>query len=176
MNNLKNISIVLFISLFGLIGCGNKSSENLKSITTTTELTKELSVGNQIKPIKLKDQFDKPQTITNYTKKIIFVFTKNSGHQVRELLNKKPNDYLSNSNIAFVADIHKMPSFIANMIAIPDLQKHKYPIMLIREDESALPYLNETYKEYITIVTLENMKITDITLISDAKELDKLLK
>jgi hypothetical protein len=62
------------------------------------------------------------------------------------------------------------------MIAIPDLQKHKYPIMLITEDDGALPYLNETYKEYITIVSLENMKITDITLISDAKELDKILK
>ena len=168
--------MILLVSLLSLSGCGNKSSENLKSIMSTTELTKELKVGNTIQPITLKDQFEKTQKLTNYTQKIIFVFTKNSGHQVRELLNKKPNDYLSNSNTVFIADIHKMPSIIASMIAIPDLQKHKYPIMLITEDDGALPYLNETYKEYITIVSLENMKITDITLISDAKELDKILK
>ena len=176
MKNYKNILMILLVSLFSLSGCGNKSSENLESIMTTTELTNELKVGNTIKAINVNDQFDKPQKLTNYTKKIIFVFTKNSGHQVRELLNKKPNDYLSKSNITFIADIHKMPSIIANMIAIPDLQKHKYSIMLIRDDKLSLPYLNETYKEYITIVSLDNLKVTDITLISDAKELDKLLK
>ncbi len=163
------ITIVLMIS-----GCGEKKVEN-PNIQNINSLTKDVTVGKIFENITLKDQFDKEVSLSNKTKKVIFVFKKASGHTARALLDSKPDDYLLNKNVAFIADISGMPSIIASMFAIPDFQKHKYPVMLIRDEKISLKYRSEKYQDYIAIINLNNFKITKITLVSTQKQLEEVL-
>ncbi len=169
-------AILLTCMVFTLLisGCGDDKTANLETKKINV-LTQDIKVGEFFKNITIKDQFDKPKMLSGQTKKIIFVFTKKSGHTVKELLDSKSNDYLSKKNIAFIADISGMPSIIANMFAIPDLKKHKYSIMLIRNEDNAKKYENEKYKDYIIVVGLNNFKITSITLVGTAKNLEKII-
>ena len=170
----KILYIFIVATIFIINGCGNKKVVN-PNIQHIKSLTSEITVGKKIQNVTINDQFDKPISLTSKTKKIIFVFKKASGHIVRNFLDSKPDDYLANKNVAFIADISGMPSIIASMFAIPDLQKHKYPVMLIKDEDAAKKYKNEKYEDYITIVSLNNFRITSITLVSTAEQLEKIL-
>ena len=170
----KNISILaIFLALF-INGCGDKQVEN-PNIQTVNSLTKDITVGKTFENITLKDQFDKAVSLNNKTKKVIFVFKKASGHTARGFFDSKPDDYLLNKSVAFIADISGMPSIIASMFAIPDFKKHKYPVMLIRDEKISAKYRSDKYADYIAIISLNNFKITKITLASTAEQLGKLL-
>ena len=170
----KILYIFIAATIFIFNGCGNKKVDN-PNIQNISSLTNEITVGKKIQNVTINDQFDKPISLTSKTKKIIFVFKKASGHIVRNFLDSKPDDYLVNKNVAFIADISGMPSIITSMFAIPDLQKHKYPVMLIKDEDAAKKYKNEKYEDYITIVSLNNFRITSITLVSTAEQLEKIL-
>ena len=170
----KIILAILAIGTLIFSGCSDKKVDN-PNIQHIKSLTDTISVGKILQNITLKDQFDKPISLSKDTKKVIFVFKKASGHTARNMLDSKPDDYLSNKNVAFIADISGMPSIIASMFAIPDFQKHKYPVMLIKNEDVAEKFKNEKYEDYITIIDLNNFKITDITLVSTGKQLEKIL-
>lgn len=165
--------LALGVLIFG--GCSDKKVDN-PNIQTVNSLTKDITVGNKFQNITLKDQFDKPVSLSDKTKKVIFVFKKASGHTARALLDSKPDDYLLNKDVAFIADISGMPSIIASMFAIPDFQKHKYPVMLIRDEKISQKYRSDKYEDYIAIISLDNFKITKITLVSKEKQLEKILE
>jgi len=170
----KILYIFIAATVFIFNGCGDKKVDN-PNIQNISSLTNEITVGKKLQNITLNDQFDKPVSLISKTKKIVFVFKKASGHTARGLLDSKPDDYLLNKNVAFIADISGMPSIIASMFAIPDFKKHKYPVMLIKDEDAAKKYKNEKYEDYITIVGLNNFKITSITLVSTATQLEKIL-
>ncbi len=161
-------------TVFIISGCGDKKVDN-PNIQNINSLTDAITVGKKLQNITLDDQFDKPVSLTNKTTKIVFVFKKASGHTARGLLDSKPDDYLLNKHVAFIADISGMPSIIASMFAIPDFKKHKYPVMLIRNEDIAKKFKSDKYEDYITIIGLDNFKITSITLVSTAEQLEKIL-
>jgi ABC-type Fe3+-hydroxamate transport system substrate-binding protein len=167
----KKLYIVLALTVLILSGCSSKKATN-DDTKVLNSLTNSITVGKKFEPVTIDNQFDKPTTITSTTKKVVFVFTKNSGHITRALLDSKPDDYLSNKNIALIADISGMPSLIASMFAIPDLKKHKYSIMLIKNEEAAKKYKNDKYEDYIAVVGLDDLKITNIKLVSTATQLE----
>lgn len=171
----KILYIFIVATIFMFSGCGDKKVDN-PNIQNISSLTNEITIGKKLKNITLNDQFDKPVSLTDKTKKVVFVFKKASGHTARGLLDSKPDDYLLNKDVAFIADISGMPSIIASMFAIPDFQKHKYPVMLIKDEDVAKKFKNEKYEDYITIVDLNNFKITGITLVSTAEQLEKILE
>ena len=170
----KNISILaIFLTLF-INGCSDKRVEN-PNIQTINSLTKDITIGKKFKNITLKDQFDKSVSLNDKITKIIFVFKKKSGHVARGFFDSKPDDFLLNKHVAFIADISGMPSIIASMFAIPDFKKHKYPVMLIRDEKISAKYRSDKYENYIAIISLNNFKIIKITLVSTAKQLGEIL-
>ena len=171
----KIIYIMLAVIIMALSGCADKKVEN-PNIQSINSLTKEITVGNIFKNITLEDQFGKKVTLSNKTKKVIFVFEKKAGHTARNFIDSKSGDYLSNKNIAFIADISGMPSIIASMFAIPDFKKHSYHVMLIKDESQSKQYRNDKYENYIAVIGLNNFKITDIKLVSTAKQLKKILQ
>jgi len=170
----KTIYTIIIATAIAVSGCGkNKTLDtNMQKVNS---LTNDITVGKVLPNITIKDQFDKPISIKTDTKKAIFVFTKNSAHTVRELLDSKPENYLSNKKITFIADISGMPSIISSMFAIPDLKKHKYSVMLIKNEDIAKKYKNTKYEDYITVIDLNSFKITKIILLSKAEQLEKLI-
>jgi hypothetical protein len=127
-----------------------------------------LTVGSDIPVLTVKDQFDKEFTIDSKIKTIIFSATKEESNVIKEFLAAKDKDYLTNNNIAYVADITGMPSLISKFIAIPKMKDYAFSILLIDEDNKALFPVEE---DKISIITLENSKITDIKFIKTTEEL-----
>ena len=130
----------------------------------------ELKVGNSLE-FRLNDQFDKKHTLQADTKKLIFAFSKDMGHLVKEYLKTKEVDYLEKRGILFIADISAMPRIIYKLFAESDMKKSKYPILLIQDDEISLKYKHN--KEKICLVTLDNKKITSIKYLNTQEELKK---
>lgn len=138
-------------------------------LTICISLFANMEVGKEIKNFKLKNQFDKTYTITNKTKKIIFVFNKANAHIVKDYLSKKQNDFLDKKDILFVADVSAMPSFIAWFV-LPGLKDNKYSIIVLKDDEISKDYKTKQNEDKIVVVSLNNKKITNISYFTNEKE------
>lgn len=156
------VAFVLTTQLFGAMEIENLSAK--------------LQVGKTLEGVTLNDQFDKKQTVSKDTKKVIFAFNKDKGHLVNGYLSKREKEYLQSNKIVFIADISKMPSIIAYLFAIPNLKEYGYPIMLIEDEEVSSHYQNKEYRDYVAIVELKDLTIESITLIQTEDELIKILK
>lgn len=138
-------------------------------------LNAQIITGNNIKQFELYDQFDKKHIIKNSTKKIIFVFTKDKGHIVKEFLDNKDVNYLSSRNVLFVADVSSIPDFL-RWIILNSFDKYKYPILLIEEKNIASQYIDHKNIEKIMIVSLDNMKVTGVDFFNDINKVQKFIE
>ncbi len=137
--------------------------------------TKGLEVGSQI-DFKLPDQFDKTHTLSNKEKIMIFAFSKATGHTVREYFSAVDKGYLKSKNAVIVADVSKMPVFVRNAFALPDLKESSYSILLIYDKSIAKDLEKNLDKTKIVIAHLNNKKITKIEYASSQLELKKILE
>jgi len=138
-------------------------------------LFSQVIVGEKIKQFKVNDQFDTPQMIQESTEKIIFVFSKAKGHEVRNFLDKQSDDYLKSKNILFVADVSKMPSII-RWFVLDSLDEYKFSIILIEDEEIAKDYKDEKRVNQIMVINLNTFKVTGVDYFDDAQELQTLLE
>ena len=167
----KNIlTATVLAAMLTLSGCGNKEVTPHEKVTVEKgEIAPGIVIGKELK-VELNDQFDKPHTIKEDTKKVIFVFTKATGHLVKAYFNTKPVDFMEKNHIQFVADVSPMPKVILEYIALKDLKKHKYPIMLIRDEKIAPNYKNDANSEAIMIVNLNKQKVTGVKFVSNIED------
>jgi len=167
----------LMAALFGAVllfgGCSNKVEE--KPVVEIEEgvVAPAIEIGKPFVSGTLKDQFGKEGSVTNETEKVIMVFGKATGHLVKEYLNTKPDDYLDRKHVVFIADVSGMPSMILKYIALPDLQKHKYSIFLIREKEASKKFRNDKYKDYIMVIDLDDGRVEKVEFVTTAKDLEE---
>jgi hypothetical protein len=160
--------VLMFIVIIGFIGFGSKEIFNQGGYFTKS--TNGLKVNSEI-DFALPDQHDKIYSLNSNTKKVIFVFSKPMSHIVKNYLANQPKEFLSSKNMLFVADISPMPVAIRNMVAMPDLKKSKYSVLLMFKPDLAKTFIDENTKDKIIIVNLENKKITNITLAINEEEL-----
>jgi hypothetical protein len=166
----KKIALTLFLIVLIIVGYMYISTRGDKSVQGN-EGFNEVSVGVTLKPFKLKDQFDKLHSLKKDTKKIIFVFKKDTGHLVRNYLNKQKDDYLENRDILFIADISKMPAMIREYVAMPDLKQRDYPVMIVYNQELSNKFKKGKEHEKVMIVELDNYNVKDIKYITSEDEL-----
>jgi len=162
--------------IFGLLaialligGCSNKENTN----EVQKAKFEDIKVGNQLADFMIEDQFDKKHTLTNETKKVLFAFSKPTGHIMKIYMGLKPIDYLSSRNILFIADVSGMPKIIFNMFALSDMKESKYPMLLILDEKNAKRFRDENKKDFIMILSLDNKKITNIEYINNEDDLKK---
>ncbi|MCG3670534.1 hypothetical protein L5F33_09675 [Aliarcobacter butzleri] len=127
-----------------------------------------LTVNSSVPELKIKDQFEKEHTLDSNIKTIIFSATKDENNTIKEFLNSKENDFLTTNHVVYVADITGMPSLITKFIALPKMKNYSFPILLIDEENKVLFPVE---KDKITIITLDNSKITDVKYIKTAEDL-----
>ena len=147
----------------------------LLTLIFTVSMFASMQVGSEFENFKIKNQFDKEYSITPKTKKVIFVFSKANGHIVKDYLSSKEPDFLEKKDTLFVADVSAMPSFIAWFV-LPGLKDNKYSIIVLKDDDISKKYKNETNQDKITVVYLDNKKITDVKYFSSKEELENDLK
>ncbi len=134
----------------------------------------QVVVNQPIKVFNLLDQFGTEQTISKSTKKLLFVFKKDSGHLLKAHFATKPKDYLESKNSLFIADVSAMPSFI-KFFVLP-ITGYDYSIVTLDNDELSAYYKNEQEVEKIMVVSLDNLMVTDIKYISTIDEVENELK
>jgi len=134
-----------------------------------------MQVGQEFENFKINNQFDKQFSVSDKTKKIIFVFSKANGHIVKDYLSSKPANFLEKKDVLFVADVSAMPSFVAWFV-LPGLKDNKFSIIVLKDDDISKKYKNERNQDKITVVYLDNKKITDIKYFSSKEELENNLK
>lgn len=167
---LNILSATVLAVTLTLSGCGNKEVTPHEKVTIEKgQIAPGLIVGSNIE-LALNDQFDKAHKIEESTKKVIFVFTKATGHLVKQFFNTQSEDFMQKRDIQFVADVSPMPSLILEYAALPDLKKHKYPIMLIRDEKIAPNFKNDANSEAIMIVNLDKLRVTNVKFVSNIND------
>lgn len=132
-----------------------------------------LTIGNNLPTLTIKDQFEKEHTVDANIKTIIFSATKSEGVTIKEFLLAKDKDYLTTNKAVYVADITGMPSLITKFIAMPKMKDYPFPVLLVDEANKTLFPVKE---DMISIISLENGKITDIKYVKTTAELAEILK
>ena len=132
-----------------------------------------LTTGQSLPTLKIKDQFEKEFTIDSNIKTIIFSASKTEGTTIKEFLLTKDKDYLTTTKSAYVADITGMPSLITKFIALPKMKDYPFSVLLVDEANKGLFPVKE---DMISIISLENGKVTDIKYVKTAAELGQILK
>lgn len=151
MKKLILLLLTLSLSLFGA-----NQIKSGSSLSMLNALKYETPNGRQMK-IPRKSKF------------IIVAFEKDTGKLVNEYLNTQDPYYLIKRHGIFIADINKMPSIITKMFALPKLRKYKHLIYLHFDEvfETIVPHKEEE----ITIIRVQDQKITDISFVKTTQEL-----
>lgn len=132
-----------------------------------------LTIGNDLPTLTIKDQFEKDFTVDANIKTIIFSATKTEGTTIKEFLLTKDKDYLTTNKTVYIADITGMPSLITKFIAMPKMKDYPFSVLLVDEANKGLFAVKE---DMISIISLENGKVTDIKYVKTAAELGQILK
>jgi len=174
--------IILAIVAILVIGAGALFAINGKSNYDPTKFNMEVTpkdkpfnVGSTLN-FKLPDQFNKAHHLTSDVKKVMFVFTKATGHIFKTFMADKDEKFLKDRSMLVVADVSGMPTIILNTFAMPDFQKSKYPVLLIYDKNMAKRLKEGKDANKVVLLTLNNNKVTKIEYAKDEKELAKLLK
>jgi len=124
----------------------------------------------------LPDQFGKPHTLSKDTERLIFVFTKQTGHTFKSYMSDKPKGFLSDRKTVAIADISGMPTVIINTFALPDFRKSSYTILLIYEKDMAKRLKEDQNTDKIVIMNIKENRVVDIEYAQNEKELGEILE
>ncbi len=167
--------LILAIALGALYIINGKSHyDPTKYSLKITPDNKPFGVGSKIEFV-LPDQFDKPHTNKD-TKKLIFAFTKQAGHEVKAFMQDKPKGYLEKLGAVIVLDVSPMPTVILNTFALPDLRKSNFTMMLIYDSKMAKKLESGLDKTKIAVISLDNGVVKSINYATSRNQLEKLLK
>ena len=142
------------------------------SLVLSATLFAEFKVGDTLPDITLEDQFEKNMSVDKYDKIILMAFEKDVSIDISKFLKAQSKEFMAQRHIKYISDIHKMPSFITSMFALPKMRKYPFSVMLI-DNDFGKQFDKRDGK--VTVYVLKNHKITDIKFI-DPKQLIGIFK
>ena len=166
--------VVVLTGLFVVLNAkdGYDASKYSLSVTPAGEA---FGVGSSIDYL-LPDQFDKSHELGADTKKLIFAFTKDTGHIIKTFMLGKPAGFLESKSAVIVADISGMPTIIRNAFALPDLKKSNYDMVLIYDKQIATQIKTGQDASKVIVMSLDNKQVTKVEKASNPSELTELLQ
>jgi hypothetical protein len=160
-------------ALFAINGVSHYDPSKYR-LSVTPE-SKPFGIGSRIDFV-LPDQFDTAHTLPADTQKLIFVFTKETGHIFRSWMAfHEARDYLTKRKIVAVADVSGMPTVILNTFAMPDFRKSHYAILLIYDKAMASRLKEGQAVDKVIVMTLNDREVTGIDYAASVEELNALL-
>lgn len=132
-----------------------------------------IAVGEPLPPLTLNDQHDQPHTIDAETRLILFSADRDASGLIEEALAEQTEDSLAAAGVVYVADISGMPGLVTKLIALPQMRKRPYPMLLGREAEETAMLPRE--RGQVTLVETEAGTITAIRFIADQQALSQAL-
>ena len=116
--------------------------------------------GGVMKPLNLKDQFEKNLTIDANTQEIIIAFSKEQGTVIKTFLDANPN-YLAQNKAVYIMDATKVPGMVMSMFMIPKFKKYPYAIGLLEDEKEVALFPSQEGK--FTVIRVENLTIKAIS-------------
>lgn len=128
---------------------------------STPPPAKPLAVGSRVPAATLQDQNEVPHVIDENVRIIFFAREMEGGAVIRSLLAEEDASYLEQNRAVYVADISGMPGLIANLVAIPKMQKERpYPTLLDRDGSTTAPFPGQPGQ--VTVLLLDDLQVTEI--------------
>ncbi|MCD4758765.1 MAG: hypothetical protein K8R39_10865 [Arcobacteraceae bacterium] len=138
---------------------------------TTISFANILKIGDTLTPFSIPDQFDELHTINSEKYQTVIVsFSKESSTKVNDFLQKQEKHFLKNNNIVYISDIHKMPSIITWLFALPKMKKFDYKVMLLYKENTVFPQNNKD----LSIIRFKNNKVSSIEFIKENESIDSI--
>ncbi|BBP43363.1 hypothetical protein [Thiosulfativibrio zosterae] len=130
----------------------------------------------QLKPQSFETQFDQTLSLDAQTQWVIFSTTKDGGNWVKETFAKLEFNEatLDSKHLLYVADIHKMPSFISKMFAIPKMRDYGFPIALDKEGEGTQDW--PTQENAVNVYQLNQLEVVKTLHFANQADLENFLK
>jgi len=168
--------VLIALAVGGLFAInGTSNYDPSKYQLSVTPDAQPFGIGSTIDFV-LPDQFETPKSLPEETKKLIFVFTKPTGHIFRSWMAfHEANDYLTTRKIVAVADVSAMPTVILNTFAMPDFRKSAYSILLIYDKKMAARLKKGQAVDNVIVMTLQNKKVIKIEQAASVEEMNALL-
>jgi len=138
-------------------------------LTNQTLAQELLRIGDLVPVLNLKDQYDIPHQISAENHKLILAIDNESTALAVELIESREQGWLSEGKQVFLADIHKMPSIIARIVAIPQLRKKHYPILLGNDMHELQIFPRK--KNCVTVVKAKEGKVSNLVFACTRDEL-----
>ncbi len=138
---------------------------------TVLSFAQTINVGDTLPTITLQDQFEKTHTISSQSKRILVAFDKDASDVLKEFLLKKEGDFLTKNQTVYIGDISGMPSLISRFFAIPKMKKYPFSILFL-DDKNRNTFSKK--EDMVSVYTLEDGKIKNISYISTKEELEKI--
>ena len=171
--------ILLILLILTVVAAGTLFFINGKDTYDDSKYSATLSDGlkkDSTVSYTLPDQFNKTQTLDDSIQKLILVFTKDTGHTVKEYLKAQPADYLAKHHTAFIADVSPMPVVIRNTFALPDLKKQHYSVILMLDKKISEDFKKDAKTDKIAIATLNSGTIEKVEYLKSIEDLTAALQ
>ncbi|WP_299790037.1 hypothetical protein [uncultured Shewanella sp.] len=131
--------------------------------------------GDLISQIQLQDQFENEITVSEGTRTLLFSRNMKGGDIIKEALETLTAEQKqANDSLVYVADISGMPSLIAKFVAIPQMKDLPFSMGLDREGETTR--LLPSAKDQATLITLDHLKVVNVSTFDSSAALIKALR
>lgn len=138
-------------------------------ITYSYLSSEPMKVGEELTLIQYETQKDEKVSLSKETRTLVFTSEMEASKIAHELFEVSGDEYLNKNSTVFISDINKMPFLITKFVALPRMRKYNYTIHLIKENGPGNIFPREKGK--LTVINLENYKITNIQFIGSVDEL-----
>lgn len=135
-----------------------------------------LKEGESLRSFSLEDQFGKKHSLEQETQKMIFAFSKESGHKCNDFFSSQDSSYLSSRQALFVADISAAPSLVQMLFIKPGLRDFKHRVLVLDDEALAKRYKTDHTEEKIVVAELQHFVITKLLYFDTIEELKNYLQ
>jgi len=145
-------------------------------ILSSNGLASALEEGKTLQGFALEDQFGKKHVLLKETQKIIFAFSKESGHKCNDFFAKKDKNFLSSREAVFVADISAAPSVVQMLFIKPGLRDFKHTVLVLEDEKLAKRYKTEQMQSKIVVAELKDLTISKVFYFDTIEALEDYLQ
>lgn len=127
-----------------------------------------LAVGDALPAIALHDQNGAGLGVDAATRVVVFTRDMEGGKITKEAFVDGGREALAKANAVYLSDVSRMPALVRSMFAMPAMRKRPYPVAIDESGQAtaALPW----QEGKVTILTLENTKITAVSFAATSAE------
>jgi hypothetical protein len=142
-------------------------------LAPTIILASPLEVGDSLPTLTLKDQHDEPRSVSPATRVMLFSASRIAADLVEQSLAGQTAERLAAAGIVYVADIDGMPPMVFKLVALPQMRKLPYPMLLGRQ--SAETAMLPRAPDQVTLIEAKDGKVTAMRFVDDPLVIEQTL-